>query len=64
MTDRHIASLLELDPDLGQLLDGDRLVSARRDLRVAVHTLDAGPWEIDNGSATSPSPSSASPSAA
>jgi CRP/FNR family transcriptional regulator, cyclic AMP receptor protein len=54
VTDRHIASLLELDPDLGQLLEGDRVAAARHELRVAVHTLEAGPWDIDNGSPTSP----------
>jgi CRP/FNR family transcriptional regulator, cyclic AMP receptor protein len=50
--DRHNASLLELDPDLGQLLDDERLAAARRDLRVAVHTLEAGPWEIDKDAAS------------
>ena len=54
MTDRHIASLLELDPDLGQLLDADRLAAARRELRVPVHTLEPGPWDIDTGHDTSP----------
>jgi CRP-like cAMP-binding protein len=54
VTDRHVAALLELDPDLGQLLEGSRLDAARHELRVAVHTLDAGPWEVDNLAATSP----------
>jgi CRP/FNR family cyclic AMP-dependent transcriptional regulator len=44
--EHRIASLLELDPDLGQLLNGDRLAAARRDLRVALHTLDAEPWDV------------------
>jgi hypothetical protein len=52
--DRQITSLLELDPDLGQLLDADRLDAARHELRVAIHTLEAGPWEVDNFSGTSP----------
>jgi CRP-like cAMP-binding protein len=54
VSDRPTASLLELDPDLGQLLDGDRLAAARHELRVAVHTLDAGPWEVDTLATTSP----------
>jgi hypothetical protein len=54
VTDRHIVSLLDLDPDLGQLLDGDRLAAARHELRVAVHALDAGPWEVDKLAGTSP----------
>jgi hypothetical protein len=54
MTDRHVAPLLDLDPDLGQLLEGDRLAAGRRELRVAVHTLEAGPWEVDKLEHTSP----------
>jgi len=53
MTDRHIASLIELDPDLGQLLDGPRLAAARHELRVAVHPLEVSPWQIDNLATTS-----------
>jgi CRP-like cAMP-binding protein len=54
VTDRHVAPLLDLDPDLGQLLDGDRLAAARHELRVAVHTLEAGPWDAEKLSGTSP----------
>jgi CRP/FNR family cyclic AMP-dependent transcriptional regulator len=54
MKDRHIAPLLELDPDLGQLLSEDRLETARHELRVAVHTLDTGPWDVDKLSGASP----------
>jgi CRP/FNR family cyclic AMP-dependent transcriptional regulator len=54
VTDRHIAPLLDLDPDLGQLLEGARLSAARRELRIAVHTLEAGPWEVDKLASTSP----------
>ena len=54
MSDRQVISLLELDPDLGQLMDGDRLVSARHELRVAVHTVEAGPWDVDKLSGASP----------
>jgi hypothetical protein len=46
--------LLELDPDLGLLLSNDRVEPARRELRVAVHALDTGPWEAENLSGTSP----------
>jgi CRP-like cAMP-binding protein len=48
VTERQFASLLELDPDLGQLLEGERLAAARHELRVAIHTLESGPWELDN----------------
>jgi CRP/FNR family transcriptional regulator, cyclic AMP receptor protein len=44
MTVRRTLPLLELDPDLGQLLAGDRLNSARAQLHVEVHRLPAGPW--------------------
>jgi CRP/FNR family cyclic AMP-dependent transcriptional regulator len=54
VAEHRIASLLELDPDLGQLLEGQRLAAAHRDLRVAVHALDAGPWEAHGLSDTSP----------
>ena len=54
MTDHRIAPLLDLDPDLGQLLEGDRLEAARRDLRVALHSLEPGPWEVDKLSGASP----------
>src|SRR5918994_214675 len=52
--DRKTSSLLELDPDLGVLLDGDRLTAARGELRVAVHTLDSGPWDVDKLSGARP----------
>jgi CRP/FNR family transcriptional regulator, cyclic AMP receptor protein len=52
--DRQIASLLDLDPDLGLLLDSEREAAARHELRVAVHTLDAGPWDAEKLSGTSP----------
>jgi CRP/FNR family transcriptional regulator, cyclic AMP receptor protein len=54
VADRQIASLLELDPDLGLLLAEDRLAAARHDLRVAVHVLETGPWEVEGLSGTSP----------
>jgi hypothetical protein len=54
VTDHRIASLLELDPDLGQLLDAPRVETAQHDLRVAIHTLEPGPWAIDELSGASP----------
>jgi CRP/FNR family transcriptional regulator, cyclic AMP receptor protein len=54
VTDQRIAPLLDLDPDLGQLLEGDRLVAAQRELRVAVHALDAGLWDVDKLTVASP----------
>ena len=37
--------LLTLDPDLGQLLTGDRLHAAGRELRARVTELGPGPWQ-------------------
>lgn len=54
MTERQLASLLDLDPDLGQLLDDDQAGAARRDLRVAVHAIQPGPWDADRLSEASP----------
>ena len=39
-----MASLVDLDPDLGQLLDEPRLARARVDLRVRLMTLPRGEW--------------------
>ena len=54
LSDRQIAPLLELDPDLGQLLDGERLGLARRALRVSIRTLHAGEWDADKMGHASP----------
>src|SRR3954469_9671453 len=54
MADRNVASLLELDPDLGLLLAEERLSAAHRDLRVAVHVLEAGLWDVEKLAETSP----------
>jgi CRP/FNR family transcriptional regulator, cyclic AMP receptor protein len=53
VTDRHFTPLLELDPDLGQLLNDERLATAARELRVAVHSLDVGPWDVEKLSGAS-----------
>jgi CRP/FNR family cyclic AMP-dependent transcriptional regulator len=54
VSEHRIAPVLDLDPDLGALLEGERLETARRELRVAVHSLEAGPWEADKLSSASP----------
>ena len=53
MTDRPTTPLLELDPDLGQLLPDERLSAARHELRVSVRTLESGPWDVDRLSGAS-----------
>jgi len=52
--DRQIASLLELDPDLGRLLEGDRLQAAANDLRVGIRTLPTGIWDTERLTGASP----------
>ena len=46
MTDRR-ASLLDLDPDLGELMDDGRRAAARQALIATVHTLRPGPWDVE-----------------
>ena len=46
MTDRH-ASLLDLDPDLGELMDDAATPAARQALIVVVHPLKPGPWDVE-----------------
>jgi CRP/FNR family cyclic AMP-dependent transcriptional regulator len=41
---RRTASLIDVDPDLGQFLDPDRLAEARRTIGVQVRKLPKGPW--------------------
>jgi CRP/FNR family cyclic AMP-dependent transcriptional regulator len=41
---QRVAPLLDLDPDLGQFLDGPRLEDARRQLLVRVRRIATGPW--------------------
>jgi CRP/FNR family cyclic AMP-dependent transcriptional regulator len=45
MTDTRLIALLDSDPDLGRLLDGDALEEARRQLVVRQHTVSTGPWD-------------------
>jgi CRP/FNR family cyclic AMP-dependent transcriptional regulator len=45
VTDARSIALLDTDPDLGRLLDGERLEVARRELVVRQHTVEAGPWD-------------------
>jgi CRP/FNR family transcriptional regulator, cyclic AMP receptor protein len=54
VTDRHAVPLLELDPDLGQLLPNERLDAAKREMRVVVRTVESGPWDVDRLSGASP----------
>ena len=54
LTDRQITPLLELDPDLGQLLPEERLASAKHELRVAVRVVESGLWDVERLSGASP----------
>src|SRR4051794_23546541 len=54
VSDRQTVSLLELDPDMGLLLSDDRLARAGHEIRVAVHVVDTGPWEVEKLSGTAP----------
>jgi CRP/FNR family transcriptional regulator, cyclic AMP receptor protein len=54
LADRQIAPLLELDPDLGQLLDGGRLATAQRELRVSTRVLPPGVWDTARIGGASP----------
>lgn len=53
-TDRDIASLLELDPDLGQLLEGERLAAARESLQVSTRSFPTGVWDTARMGGASP----------
>jgi CRP/FNR family transcriptional regulator, cyclic AMP receptor protein len=54
VSDRQTVSLLELDPDMGLLLSDDRLARARHEIRVGVHVVETGPWEVEKLSGTAP----------
>jgi CRP/FNR family cyclic AMP-dependent transcriptional regulator len=45
VTDSRSIALLDADPDLGRLLDGERLADARLRLVVRQHVVAAGPWD-------------------
>ena len=47
MTAQRRIHLLDADPELGQLLRGERLVEARRELVCRVHSPDRGPWDAE-----------------
>jgi CRP/FNR family cyclic AMP-dependent transcriptional regulator len=47
-------SLLDLDPELGQLLDDERLEAARHDLTVRVTALPIGEWDGSRLASTDP----------
>jgi CRP-like cAMP-binding protein len=49
-----VHSLLELDPELGQLLGDDRQDAARRELTVRVTALSVGEWDGSRLAATDP----------
>jgi CRP/FNR family cyclic AMP-dependent transcriptional regulator len=52
--DRQATPLLELDPELGVLLEGKRLAAARHELRATIHLLEPGPWDVGRLSVTGP----------
>jgi hypothetical protein len=43
----RIASLLDLDPDLGRHLSPDGVAPARREIAVRVVARHAGPWHLE-----------------
>jgi CRP/FNR family transcriptional regulator, cyclic AMP receptor protein len=45
MTDARSLALLDVDPDLGELLSGEQLEEARRVLTVRQHVVEPGPWD-------------------
>jgi CRP/FNR family transcriptional regulator, cyclic AMP receptor protein len=45
MTTHRRQPLLDLDPDLGRLLEPERLSRAVRELDVEVHVIEPGPWD-------------------
>ncbi len=53
MAERQLSPLLELDPDLGTLLEEDRRAAAAHELGVAVHALAPGEWDADRLSGAS-----------
>ena len=47
MTTQRRIHLLDADPELGRLLQGQRLVDARRDLLTRLHSIERGPWDAE-----------------
>jgi CRP/FNR family transcriptional regulator, cyclic AMP receptor protein len=47
MTTQRRIHLLDADPELGRLLEGQRLIDARRDLLCRLHSLERGPWDAE-----------------
>lgn len=47
-----VTSLLDLDPEMGRLLSGERAARARAELQVHMGTIPRGPWEVERLSGT------------
>jgi CRP/FNR family cyclic AMP-dependent transcriptional regulator len=47
MTSRRRIQLLDADPDLGRLLQGQRLDDARREIVCRLHHIERGPWDAE-----------------
>src|SRR5687768_7819627 len=54
MTERHVTPLLDLDPDLGELITAERRAAARAELQVRVHRLGKGLWDVSRLEEASP----------
>ncbi len=54
MTPRRTLPLLDLDPDLGQLLSGERRAEAHAQLQVEARRLPEGPWSAGRLAGTNP----------
>jgi CRP/FNR family cyclic AMP-dependent transcriptional regulator len=46
MTERRVTPLLDLDPDLGQLIGPERQAAARAELQVRIHRIASGIWDV------------------
>jgi hypothetical protein len=62
MTDARSIVLLDADPNLGRLLDDERLAEARRQLVVRQHTVEPGPCDGERLATPDPSTSGCSSS--
>jgi hypothetical protein len=54
VTERQLTPLLDLDPDLGQLIGDERRAAARAELQVRVHRLGTGVWDVSRLEEASP----------